>query len=95
MGMKTCPRCDKEIMRHWKYCNQCGRGCVLLDMDIEYMEKGASLSVQRSLQLQQVVDILVHENTELKEQYDILQENFHKLCAFKGAEFLEKLIYKI
>ena len=44
---------------------------------------------------QRALDIVVHENNELKEQYDILQENFHKLCAFKGAKFLEKLIYKI
>lgn len=60
------------------------------------MTRKSQIDLEKRLKsTEKALDIVVSENVQLKDQYDLLQENFHKLCQFKGHRFLQSLIYKI
>lgn len=77
-------------MRHWKYCNDCTKGTVLLDIDREYMRQQESLAtikkreMERKLELtEKALNSILHDYNKLKDLYARLIDNFDMMVEEK------------
>lgn len=86
-----CRVCGVKILPAWVCCRDHSKKVVLLELDTKNMEykNKKEIALEKNVeQLKKTNDMLIKDLSELKTQYEKLQDNYQALAAFK----MEKLL---